>query len=321
MAPSIYDWSTVAADNATSDSAINWAEGQAPSTVNNSARVMMQRGKEILNDIGGITAVGGTTNALTLTSASAFTAYENGLRVSFRAVADNTTAVTLNVNGIGAKPVVKFTTAGETALSGAEIQQTGIYEAVYSEALNGAAGAWILLNPSQVSVSAFALTLLDDADAAAARTTLAAAGSATTITAGNGLSGGGDLSANRTLTLALNELPAVTTLTSPRVVVMDGVTAGTEARMVPDDFKETFEVAGFYTGSTANLTDYPIGTILWVRRDGAAALNRNQTGNVYYRGADSQSYSRAAAGNTLLSGTWASRGADSTDFVLMQKIA
>lgn len=91
--PSIYDWSTVASDNATSDSAINWAEGQAPSTVNNSARVMMQRGKEILNDIGGITAVGGTTNALTLTAASAFTAYGNGLRVSFRAVSDNTHAL------------------------------------------------------------------------------------------------------------------------------------------------------------------------------------------------------------------------------------
>lgn len=145
---SIYDWSTIAADNATADSGVNWAEGQAPSTVNNSARVMMQRNKELLNDIGGITAVAGTTNALTLTAASAFTAYENGLRVSFRAVADNTTAVTLNVNGIGAKPIVKFTTSGETALSGAEIQQTGIYEAVYSEALNGAAGAWLLLNPS-----------------------------------------------------------------------------------------------------------------------------------------------------------------------------
>lgn len=319
--PSIYNWSTVAADNATSDSAINWAEGQAPSTVNDSARVMMQRTKELLNDIGGIAAVGGTANALTLTASSAFTGYLNGRRVSFRAVTDNTGAVTLNVNGIGAKPVVKFTTAGETALSGAEIQQTGIYEVIYSTSLNGGGGGWLLLNPSPVSVSAFALTLLDDADAAAARVTLVAAGSATTITAGNGLSGGGDLSANRTLTLALTSLGAVTTLASPRVVVTNGVTAGSEARMEPDDFKETFEVSGFYTGSNANLADYPIGTILWVRRDGAAALNRNQTGNVYYRGADSRSYSLASVGNTLLSGTWASRGADSTDFVLMQKIA
>jgi hypothetical protein len=318
---SVYNWSLIPGDNATADSSINWAEGQAPSTVNNSARVMMQRVKELLNDLGGITAVGGTANSLTLTASSPFTAYADGLRVSFRAVADNTASMTLNVNAIGSKPLVKFTTAGETAVVAGEVQADGIYEAVYSEDLNGAAGAWLLLNPSPATVSAFALTLLDDADAAAARTTLVAAGSATTISAGNGLTGGGDLSANRTVTLALTALGAVTTLASPRVVVTDGVTAGTEARMVPDDFKKTFDVSGFYTGSNANLTDYPIGTILWVRRDGAAALNRNQTGNVYYRGADSQSFSRASVGNTLLSGTWASRGADTTDFVLMQKIA
>jgi hypothetical protein len=40
---SIYDWSTSSASNANADGDINWAEGQAPSTVNNSARVMMQR--------------------------------------------------------------------------------------------------------------------------------------------------------------------------------------------------------------------------------------------------------------------------------------
>ncbi|WP_315957486.1 hypothetical protein, partial [Bacillus sp. IG2] len=40
---SIYDWSLQAANNANSDDNINWAEGQPPSSVNNSARAMMQR--------------------------------------------------------------------------------------------------------------------------------------------------------------------------------------------------------------------------------------------------------------------------------------
>lgn len=321
--PSIFNWSTIAADNATADAAINWSEGQAPSTVNNSARVMMQRVKEMLNDLGGIATVGGGANSLTLTAASAFTAYEDGLRVSFRAVADNTAASTLNVNGIGAKPIVKFTTAGETALVGAEIQQNGLHEVIYSEALNGSAGAWVLLNPSAGAISAFALTLLDDVDAAAARVTLAAAGSALVLTAGNGLSGGGDLTASRTITLDLTELPAKTTLAAPRVVVIDGVTAGSEGRMVASDFMETFSVAGFNTLASASITDYPVGTTLFVMRDNAAALNRNQTGNVYYRGADNRSFSRAAVGNTQLSGTWASRGEDGNAFgmVIMQKIA
>lgn len=37
----LWQWSTTAADNATADPSINWQEGQAPSTVNDSARAMM----------------------------------------------------------------------------------------------------------------------------------------------------------------------------------------------------------------------------------------------------------------------------------------
>lgn len=38
---SLWQWSTTAANNASADPSINWAEGQAPSTVNDSARAMM----------------------------------------------------------------------------------------------------------------------------------------------------------------------------------------------------------------------------------------------------------------------------------------
>jgi len=38
---SFWKWSRTAASNATADGSINWAEGQAPSTVNDSARAMM----------------------------------------------------------------------------------------------------------------------------------------------------------------------------------------------------------------------------------------------------------------------------------------
>lgn len=143
------------------------------------------------------------------------------------------------------------------------------------------------------------------------------------ITAGTGLTSTGALVGGMTLTVELTQLGAATTLTSPRVVVTDGVTVGSSARMVPNDFKKTFEVSGFYSGSSANLTNYPIGTTLFVRRDNAAAINRNETGNVFYRGADSQSFSRASVGNTQLSGTWVSRGDDgsATGFLFMQKIA
>ncbi len=50
---SIYDWSLLALENASADEDINWAEGQPPSSVNDSARAMMQRIKEYLFDNGG----------------------------------------------------------------------------------------------------------------------------------------------------------------------------------------------------------------------------------------------------------------------------
>lgn len=64
-------------------------------------------------------------------------------------------------------------------------------------------------------ISSFGATLIDDADASTARTTLglgtaatsastAFASSSTTITAGTGLSGGGDLSANRTINISFS---------------------------------------------------------------------------------------------------------------------
>lgn len=48
---SLKDWSTTPANNASADAAINWAENQAPSTVNNSARAMMAVIREWYNDV------------------------------------------------------------------------------------------------------------------------------------------------------------------------------------------------------------------------------------------------------------------------------
>lgn len=164
----IYDWSLTAASNSNADSDINWSEGQAPSTVNNSARVMMTRVKELLTDIGGSLSAGGTANGLTVTAESAFTAYANGQIISFRATADNTGAATLNVNGVGAKAIRKMDSTGDVALIAGEIQDTGIYVAQYSSALNGAAGAWLLINPTISATSIGAQPLDADLTAIAA---------------------------------------------------------------------------------------------------------------------------------------------------------
>ncbi|MER8689370.1 hypothetical protein [Mesorhizobium sp. M1136] len=145
---SIWDWSKVAASNGTADSAVNWQEGQPPSTVNGSARQMMARNAELLGDIGGALTAGGSANVLTVMANSAFTAYTDGLILALRGATDNTAAATLNVNSISAKSIRKVTVSGDTALSGAEIQADGIYLLMYSSALNASAGGWQLLNPT-----------------------------------------------------------------------------------------------------------------------------------------------------------------------------
>jgi hypothetical protein len=60
-------WSTTAANNSTADPAVNWAEGQAPSSVNDSARAMMASVAKWRDDLYGLTT-GGTSTAYTVTS-------------------------------------------------------------------------------------------------------------------------------------------------------------------------------------------------------------------------------------------------------------
>jgi hypothetical protein len=191
----IYAWSTTAADNATADSSINWAEGMPPSDVNDSARVMMQRVKQLLVDLGGSIAAGGTANALTVAANSAFAAYANGQIISFRATAANTGAATLNVNSIGAKAIWKNTGSGPAALSGGEIQNTGIYIAQYQAALNSSAGVWLLLNPTLSAlvdaingISADGIVTRTAAGTAAART-ITGTTDKITVTNGDGVAG------------------------------------------------------------------------------------------------------------------------------------
>src|SRR5579883_736083 len=60
MTQGLYKWSLTASANATADSSINWAEGMAPSAVNDSARAMMARIAEWRNDISGTITTGDT---------------------------------------------------------------------------------------------------------------------------------------------------------------------------------------------------------------------------------------------------------------------
>ncbi|WP_273719393.1 MULTISPECIES: phage tail protein [Bartonella] len=147
----IYDWSLTASENGGADNLINWSEGQHPNTVNNSARVMMQRVHEYLYDTGGVieglVTVDDTqkTSTISLQSPSDFLEYKNGISICFKAKGKNVGATTIALNNLAGKPVYKATDTGLLALSGGEIQDGCLYELVYDEEVTG----WQILNPTR----------------------------------------------------------------------------------------------------------------------------------------------------------------------------
>ena len=102
-----WSWSKTPASNATADATINWAEGQSPSSVNNSARAMMARVAEWRDDVSGTITTGGTSTAYTVTSNQGFDtlAHLNGAMIAFVPHTTNGATVTVNVDGLGAKPL------------------------------------------------------------------------------------------------------------------------------------------------------------------------------------------------------------------------
>lgn len=98
-------------------------------------------------DVGGLGTVGGSANAVTLTSLSTYQALETGLLVSLKAGSANTAAATLNLDGLGAKAIRR---QGDTALLANDMVANGRYLLLYDASYNSAAGAWVLLNPASL---------------------------------------------------------------------------------------------------------------------------------------------------------------------------
>jgi microcystin-dependent protein len=128
---SLYKWSQTAAGNAIADPSINWQEGQAPSSVNDSARAMMASVAKYRDDIAGAIATGGTSTAYTVSSYEVFVSLSrlHGQVVAFTPHSTNGAVVTLNVDSLGAKPL--RAAPGVDLLAGTLIQGTP-YLALYN---------------------------------------------------------------------------------------------------------------------------------------------------------------------------------------------
>lgn len=190
MAQGIHAWSTTAASNANSDVNQNWAEGQTPASLNNSARALLAALAAFYDTLGGGITYGGSANAYTATNASvgAWSAYAEGLIIGLEANHSNTGAATINVDALGAKSIVK---GASTALVANDIISGGFYLLRYDGTnfqLIGGPGSEVAKQPLDATLTALAALSWSSGNAlvqftAADTVSLTLAPSVTSITA------------------------------------------------------------------------------------------------------------------------------------------
>lgn len=198
---SIYQWSTTAGTNASADSNINWSEGQLPSTVNDSARAMMAALASMVRDQGGYATLGGSGNTFTLTLSQSMTSRVPAL-IGFFATRSNTGAVTMNVDSTGASPLRQV--SGTDLISGQIVNGS-----FYICSWNSSTSEWIILNAANALLltggTMTGLLTLSGAPTTglhAATKTYVDTVDARTVSAGTGLTGGGAISTNPTISIA-----------------------------------------------------------------------------------------------------------------------
>ncbi|TWI07876.1 phage tail protein [Bradyrhizobium daqingense] len=126
-------WSQTANSNANGngDVAINMAEGMAPSAVNDSVRALMASAAKYRDDISGAIAATGTGAAYAVASYQSFDSLSRLANqvIAFTPHTTNTGTTTLNVDGLGAKPL---RSAPSTELAAGHLVQGTPYVAVYN---------------------------------------------------------------------------------------------------------------------------------------------------------------------------------------------
>lgn len=147
----LWKWSTDPATNGSADSTCPWPEGMAPSQVNDSARGNMAAIAKYRDDISGKLVTTGTSTAYAITSNQGFDtlAHLDGAMIAFVPHTTSGAGPTLNVDGLGAKPLRGQ--SGTALLPGVLLEDTP-YVAFY----NNTAGEFVLhsyfVNPGEIPI-------------------------------------------------------------------------------------------------------------------------------------------------------------------------
>ena len=156
MATGVQVWSQTAANNATADSGFTWAEGMSPSLVDPGARGLMASVAMWVADNNGTLVTSGSSGAFTVYTNQVEAALTAGYTVAVQFSATNDTSATLNVDGLGPKPLQL--TAGSNLL-GQEFQAGAICRFTYSST---GTGQWIANNYNKQIIAAFISSVAQD---------------------------------------------------------------------------------------------------------------------------------------------------------------
>jgi hypothetical protein len=209
----LYKWSQTAGSNSNSDATINWAEGMAPSAVNDSARAMMAAIAKYRDDHAGSLTTGGTSTAYTVTTNQVFAslATMSGQSIRVKMSATNGASPTLNVDGLGAKNIVSVT---GVAVATASLKSGAIYDFSY----NNSSSEWFVVNYPTVPVGAAFATYMSACPSGWTKNSTAAIDNSAALlsTSAGGSTGGSTnfTSVFTSRTIAQGNLPNVTLTTT-----------------------------------------------------------------------------------------------------------
>lgn len=244
---SVYQWSTTAGSNASVDSNINWSEGQLPSTVNDSARSMMAALAAFVRDQGGYATLGGSGNTFTLSLSQAMTSRVPSL-IGFFATRANTGAVTMNVDSLGAAPLRRVT--GTDLVSGDIV--SGAFYIISWDSTNSewkiAGQSGLLPLTGGTMTGLLTLSGAPTTGLHAATKTYVDTVDARTVTAGTGLTGGGAISTNPTISVSSGGIGA-TQLATNAVTTIKITDANVTTTKIADANITAAKLSGAQTGS------------------------------------------------------------------------